>query len=77
MPNGEHRSRRRWGVQASVLAEPGREPKACRIFRMSRPPKPGSGLTVRGLDLDSVPDVTVYDNGTVKTPRLRLVGTNP
>ncbi|GAA4984151.1 hypothetical protein GCM10023317_08690 [Actinopolymorpha pittospori] len=48
----------------------------CRVFRMSRPPKSGSGLTVRGLDLDSVPDATVYDNGTVLTPRLRLVGTN-
>jgi hypothetical protein len=43
---------------------------------MSRPPKSGSGLTVHGLDFDSAPDVTVYDNGTVLTPRLRLVGTN-
>lgn len=34
-----------------------------------------AGVDVHGLDLDSVPDVTVYDDGTVETPLLRLVGT--
>jgi uncharacterized protein YhdP len=39
------------------------------------PPAGGSGVEVSGLDLRTVADAMVYDNGTVETPTLRLTGT--
>jgi hypothetical protein len=65
----------RWTVDALVLEVPPRPPIACRTLLTSLPPAAGSGVEVRGMDLRSVPGTTVYDNGTMLTPTVRLTGT--
>jgi hypothetical protein len=62
-------------VDAGVLEVPPQPPIACYMILLSLPPAGGSGVEVRGLDPRTVPDVTIYQNGTVQTPTLRLVGT--
>jgi hypothetical protein len=65
----------RWTVDTAVLQVAGRPPLALRTILLSLPPAGGSGVEVSGLDLRTVANVMVFDNGTVQTPTLRLTGT--
>jgi hypothetical protein len=64
-----------WTVDAPVLEVPPRPPIAAKSILTSLPPAGGSGVEVRGVDPRSIPGATVYGNGTVLTPALRLTGT--
>jgi hypothetical protein len=64
----------RWTVDAPVLLVPPGPPIACRMLLLSLPPAGGSEVRVQGVDPRAVPGATIYDNGTVLTPPLRLTG---
>lgn len=65
----------RWAVDTDVLQVVGAPPLALRSVQLSLPPAGGSGVEVAGLDPRTVPGATIFANGTVQTPTVRLTGT--
>jgi hypothetical protein len=66
----------RWTVDTVVLQVVGAPPLALRSIQLSLPPAGGSGVEVAGLDPRTVADATIFANGTVQTPTVRLTGTS-
>jgi hypothetical protein len=64
----------RYEVVAPLLALKGAPTYACDAILDSLPPAGCSGVLVRGVDINQVPGVTRYANGTMETGPLRLVG---
>lgn len=62
-----------WTVDAPVLERPGRPPMACAMLLLSMPPQGGT-IVVRGIEPRGIEDAEIYSDGTVLTPRLRLIG---
>jgi hypothetical protein len=64
----------RYEVVATLLALKGAPTYACEATLLSLPPAGCSGVLVRGVDINQVPGVTRYQNGTMETGPLQLVG---
>jgi hypothetical protein len=64
----------RYEVVAPLLALKGAPTYACDAILLSLPPAGCSGVLVRGVDINQVPGITRYQNGTMETGALRLVG---
>jgi hypothetical protein len=64
----------RYTVEATVLAVSGKPITACYAIELSLPPAGCGGVEVKNIDLASIAGSTVFANGTVQTPILRLVG---
>jgi hypothetical protein len=65
----------RYTVTASLLSVRGGPVTAARMVCASMPPACATGVVVRGVDIHALPGAHDYGNGTVESPRVRLVGT--
>jgi hypothetical protein len=61
-------------VSAPVVAVAGGPAKACAGIPLSSSPGDCGGVELDGIDIHAIKGITIYPNGTVETPVLRLAG---
>jgi hypothetical protein len=57
-----------------LMSEKGGPVYACNLILQSLPPQCGGGIRVNGADIEHILGVTRYENGTLLTPLVHLVG---
>ncbi len=62
-------------VVGTLLSVRGETAKVCAAEIFTLPPTCGGGVTILGVDIRTAPGAHVFDNGTVDTGLVRVVGT--
>jgi hypothetical protein len=63
-----------YDVATVLMSEKGGPVYACPLILQSLPPQCGGGIRVNGADIEHIPGITRYSNGTLMTPVMHLVG---